>query len=263
MVKAWSSGTGANTWTMPLSQAGALTPGVNYTVSVEARSTPGATPVTRALNLNVVVPALATSLTLVPNLPSPRLPGTSVQFAATGDGPGTTTASKQYRFSRSADNGATWTVVLNWGAGTAVTTTPATTDSRRTWTWNIPTTQAIGTYLVRAEVRTNAGSVDVTTIIPFQVRPAPAGLVTIIANKASPGPAPVSFLATANGLTAELLPVLDLDRRRHDVDDRSAGPDGHRCLLDEPHVHVAREHSGCHVPGPSRGDDRWRGARGA
>ena len=251
VVKPWTSGAGANIWQMPLNQPAGISPGWYYTVRVEARNAIGGTPAVNNRSLAVIIPRPATTLTNTPNLPSPQNFGVAVQFAAVGGGTGTTTASKQYRFSTSLDNGVTWTVVSNWAVGTAVTAT----TSRRNWT--MPTTQPRGSYLVRAEVRTNAGAVDVTTTVPYVIRTAPATGVTVVANMASPGPAPVSFLATGQGLVLTQTGVGYYFRFSTSNDAGATWTivqpvqTGHRRLLDEPHLHDAGGHPGRDLPGPA------------
>ena len=171
IVQTWSA---TNTWVMPLNQA----PGV-YSVGVAARNGPLVSPRTRSITYTVIVPARATALTLTPTVASPALVGTGVGFTAVATGGGT----KQYQFS--LDTGAGYVIQSVWGSAT---------------TWTLPAVTPVGTYNIKAEVRTSTGDVDQTAIVSGYeiINPAATG-VTIVADVASPAGTPVSFLATGAG----------------------------------------------------------------
>ncbi len=175
VVQSWSPS--AN-WVMPLGTA----PGV-YTVQVEARNGPTIGPRTRTLILTVAVPAAVTGLALNPSIVSPATVGNAVNFTAVATGGA---ATKQYQYSLATGQGVGLTYVVQsaWSAAT---------------TWLLPATTPVGLYTVMAEVRTNTGSVDRTATVAYEIVNPPATGVTIVAEKASPGTAPVSFLATGEG----------------------------------------------------------------
>ena len=189
VVQSWGQ---ANTWTMPIDQVAGT-----YAVRVSARNGPNVVPRTATRNYTVAVPAPVATLALA-SVPatSPQLFGTAVAFTATPTGGA---AAKQYQYSLSSDAGLTWTVVQAWN-GTATGNL-----------WTMPATTPVGDYLVKADVRTNATTIDATAQLPMKIQNPVATGVTLISNPTgTPDPTtgyvtlapPVSFLATGSCLTA-------------------------------------------------------------
>ncbi|MGA8891062.1 MAG: hypothetical protein WB493_05800 [Anaeromyxobacteraceae bacterium] len=179
VAQAWSS---LNTWTMPLTQQGAVSPGRGYTIVSQARNSTLGTPRTSSgRNYTVIIPSPTTGLTLTPSPASPALVGTGVVFNAVATG-GTT--NRQYQFSTSTDGGTTWTVRRAWATGTS---------------WTMPAATPVGTYTVKVDVRTNSTGIDRTAQVTYVIRNPAATGVTLAAQFPSPHAAPVSFLATGQG----------------------------------------------------------------
>jgi FtsP/CotA-like multicopper oxidase with cupredoxin domain len=181
VVKDWNS---TNTWTLD-----GTYPAANYRIVADARvDTTSNTRIayaTALFTLTSVAPA--TGVTLTTNLSSPQLVGTPVTFIAAGQG---STSPYQYRFQLSTNNGATYTVVQNWGDAAS-------------WTLN---TAVAGNYRVLAEVKTNATSTtrDAYTSLIFTMSTyAKATGVTLVASPKSPSAVgtPVLFTATGQGST--------------------------------------------------------------
>ena len=184
VVQSWGQ---ANTWTMPIDQVAGT-----YAVRVSARNGPNVVPRTATRNYTVAVPAPVATLALA-SVPatSPQLFGTAVAFTATPTGGA---AAKQYQYSLSSDAGLTWTVVQAWN-GTATGNL-----------WTLPATTPVGDYLVKADVRTNATTIDATAQLPMKIQnPAASGVTLTSKPTGIPDSTgyitlapPVSFLATGS-----------------------------------------------------------------
>jgi hypothetical protein len=131
----------------------------------------------------------ASGVTLTSNLASPQVGGTAVTFTAAGLG----STGYRYRFWLSNNNGATWAIVQDWSP---------------TATWTLPGTTAVGTYVVLADVNTNAGTTirDAYTAVIFQIVASlnpPATGLTLTPTPGSPQQTgtPVAFLAVGQGST--------------------------------------------------------------
>lgn len=176
----------ANTWTMPVTQ-----PAGNLTIRTEVR-TSAAVANDRLVDTPYVltVPTAPTGVLLTAPVgqPSPGTIGTAVIFTATGQG---SNGAYQYRFLLSADGGTTFAQVQAFGAAN---------------TWTMPTTQAVGSYVVKVEARSDLAAAPVSATLPYEIRYLPATTLTLRSNVASPYtlnivPTPVSFLATGGGST--------------------------------------------------------------
>jgi hypothetical protein len=148
----------ANTWTMLGTQAAGA-----YVVRVEVRTTAGvAFDVATTLAFTLRLPPPAT-LTLATDLASPQNIGTAVTLTATATG----SSGYQFKFSRSTDNGVTYTLVRDWAAGNTLAVD----------------TTAAGSFRYLVEVRTFAGVArDLSATLGFVVRNPPATLVTLTAS---------------------------------------------------------------------------------
>ncbi|HMA45998.1 MAG TPA: IPT/TIG domain-containing protein, partial [Frankiaceae bacterium] len=97
----------------------------------------------------------ATGVTLTANLPSPQVAGTFVAFTAAGVG----SSGYQYQFWLSADGGATFVLVQDYGVAT---------------TWTTPPSLPAGTYRVLVDVRTSPGvAFDAQASLDLVLSPAP------------------------------------------------------------------------------------------
>jgi FtsP/CotA-like multicopper oxidase with cupredoxin domain len=181
MVQDWS---GAATWTLP-----ATAPTGTYVIVADVRTDPTSPnrdawgSITFAISATAIVHA--TGVTLTPSLPSPQQPGTAVTFTAAGQG----SSGYQYRFWLSPDNGATWSVVQDWGAVDA---------------WTLPATTPAGTWVVLADVKTDPASTtrDAWTFVSYSLDTAavaPATGVTLTASAPSPHLAGTDVIFTAVG----------------------------------------------------------------
>ncbi len=179
------------TWTMP----GTTAVG-DYQVVAEVRSSPTsvAAEATRTLNYTVGLgpPSPATGANVTATPASPSLPGTSVVFQATGLGSiqgGQPTAQSVYQFRFFLNTGAGWTMVQDYGLGSAYTLA----------------TPVIGTYQVAVHVRTSSLSAGdyfgppMTHVVSTAPTAATAvAIATNATNPSAPG-ANVVFTATGSG----------------------------------------------------------------
>ncbi|MBK9519307.1 MAG: multicopper oxidase domain-containing protein [Anaeromyxobacter sp.] len=140
---------GGNTWTWTNSLSG------QYQVSVEVRTSPTVfrDAISNAMSFTMAYGA-ATSVGLGVDLPSPhsQATGLPVSFTATGAGSG----NYSYRFW--IHNGAMWSIAQDWNANA---------------TWVMPATMPVGSYIVAAEVRTNATVYRdaISPLMPYVVTP--------------------------------------------------------------------------------------------
>ena len=137
-----------STWSLPAS-----TPIGSYTLAVDVRTSPavGRDTVTYLPYQVTSTPAPATGVDLIPNQTSPHLVGTAVLFAASGIG----SSGYQYRFW--LFDGATWSMVQDYGVSNA---------------WILPASTPAGSYTLAVDVRTTAAVVrDAVTYLPYQITP--------------------------------------------------------------------------------------------
>jgi hypothetical protein len=158
----WQSGNGGSSWSIVRDWSstatytlGAATPVGTYLITAEVRVNPagGRDAVSASVPFELrILPATAVGVTA--DLTSPQLQGTAVAFTAAGSG---TTAPMSYRFWRSANGGASWSIVRDWSTAQ---------------TWTMPASTATGSYLVSAEVRTgaSAGRDAVSPNVPFLIQ---------------------------------------------------------------------------------------------
>ena len=151
---------------------------VAYPITSPAASSPGPSP----------APTPVTITGLIPNVPSPRVAGTSITFTASASG-----GTGSYQFKWWLFNGTTWTMVQNWGGATYTWTPTLASGSYR-----------IGIWARDATNTTEDSSVNVS--IPFAITSgsAPAGPFTITGltpNMSGPRPAgtSITFTASASG----------------------------------------------------------------
>ena len=181
VVQDWSA---TDTWTLP-----STTLEGDYVVLADVKTDPASTvrDTYTALVYTLQAGALspATGVTLTASAPSPHLAGTAVTFTAAGQG----STSYLYRFWLSTDNGATFTVVQDWSVAD---------------TWTLPAATPVGTFLVIADVKSNAVSTvrDAYTWMNYaivDVAVVPATGVTLTASAPSPHVAGTSVIFTAAG----------------------------------------------------------------
>jgi hypothetical protein len=169
---------GGPTWTMP----GTTAPGA-YRIAVHVRTSATVNFDAQAgLNFIVRLPP-ATGVTLSSDKASPQVAGTPVVFTAAGIG----SSGYQYRFWILPAGSATWTMVQDYGVGSA---------------WTMPITTPPGSYRVAVHVRTSTSVYfDAQAGADFTLRIPPATGVTITADKASPQTVgtPVTFTASGTG----------------------------------------------------------------
>jgi hypothetical protein len=171
-------GVGA-TWSLPAS-----TPEGNYTIAVDCRTS---TAVYRdaIAYLPYQIGSAATpadGVNITTDLPSPQPPGTAILFTASGTG----SSGYQYRFW--LYDGASWSMVQDYGVGSA---------------WSLPASTPAGNYTIAVDVRTStAVNRDAVGYLPYQIASAatPATGVDITPDQASPHPAGTAVLFTASGI---------------------------------------------------------------
>ncbi len=151
-----------------------------YSVTVNLRTSTSSAVVTANLPY-IITPLKATSVQLLPNLPSPQLAGKGITFTATGIG----STSYQYQFSLDA-------VVVQAYSATA--------------TYTLNPFIAAGAHSIKVDVRTNPASLtpDASATLSYTVTAGTdATGVTITPNVASPQVFgnPVNFTATGSGAT--------------------------------------------------------------
>jgi len=167
-----------NTWSFP---AGTL-PGT-YQVKVDVRTSAHVDLDKSATVSYVLTPGTpATGVTVDTNLTSPQIAGTAVVFTAHGEG----ASGYSYRFFRSADGGANWTMVRDWSTVA---------------TYTLPNYMAAATYLIYAEVRTSTlvARDAVSPTVSFTISTKPASAVTVSANLSSPQVPGTAVIFTAVG----------------------------------------------------------------
>jgi hypothetical protein len=163
-----------SSWTMT-----ATTAAGSYTIAVDVRTTTGVyRDAVGYLPYQLANSGPATGVIITPSLPSPQSPGTVVEFTAAGQG----SSGYQYRFW--FYDGATWTMVQDYGIGS---------------TWSMPTATPAGYYTIGVDVRTTTGVYrDTVGYLPYQLSQ-PATGVTITPSLSSPRPAGTAVVFTAAG----------------------------------------------------------------
>jgi FtsP/CotA-like multicopper oxidase with cupredoxin domain len=169
-----------NSWTWNTT---GVTPG-SYNVAVRVRNAGSTVPldVVQALFYSIEIPV--SGATLLPNVASPQIAGTSVIFTAAGTG-----GSGTYEYQFWLNTGGVWAIVQPYSA-------------TNTWTWNT-TGVAAGSYNVAVRVR-NAGSsvlLDVVQALFYDIQASnPVTGATLTPNVASPQAAGTSIIFTAAGI---------------------------------------------------------------
>ena len=162
-------------WNTTGSSAGA------YVIRVNVRNAGSTAPFEARATIAYTLISPATGVSITPDQPSPHLVGTAVQFTASGTG----SSGYQYRFW--LHNGASWSMVQDYGVGA---------------TWSLPASTPVGSYTIAVDVRTSSAVYrDAVAYLPYQIGSAvtPATGVGITPDQGSPHTAGTAVLFTASG----------------------------------------------------------------